>query len=57
MSPTVPSVCFRTVEIDIKHQRNILTSFFGGDHGLFDLILAAPLLDSNILQIKLFAKE
>ena len=57
MSPTVPSVCFRTVEIDIKHQRKILTSFFGGDHDLFDLTLAAPLLDSNILQIKLFAKE
>ena len=44
MSPIVPFVCFRTVEIDIKHQRKILTSFFGGVHGLFGLILAAPLL-------------
>jgi len=40
MSPTVPYVCFRTVEIDIKHQRKVLTSFFGGRHGLFGLILA-----------------
>ena len=38
-SPTVPSVCFRKVEID---QRKIL-SFFGGGHSLFGLILAAPL--------------
>jgi len=43
-SPTVPSVCFRTVKIDIKHQRKILTSFFGEGHGLFGLILAAPLV-------------
>ena len=43
MSPTVPSVCFRTVEIDIKHQRKILISFFRGGHGLFGLRLATPL--------------
>jgi len=46
MSSTVPSVCFRIVEIDIKHQRKILTSFIGGGAGgagLFGLILAAPL--------------
>jgi len=49
MSPTVPSVCFRTVEIDIQHQRKILTSFFRGGHGLFGLILAAPLADSRYL--------
>jgi len=30
MSPIVPSVCFRTVEIAIKHQRKILTNFFLG---------------------------
>jgi len=28
--PTVPSLCFRTVEIDIKHQRKILASLFRG---------------------------
>ena len=33
MSSTVPSVCFRIVEIDIKHQRKILTSFIGGGRG------------------------
>jgi len=43
MSPAVPSVCFRTVEIDIKHQRKNLNKFFRGGHGLFGLILAAPL--------------
>jgi len=47
MRPTVPSVCFRTVEIDVKHQLKILTSFFGGGggggHGLFGLIPAALL--------------
>ena len=50
MSPTVPSVCFRTVEIDVKHLRKILTSFFGGEHGLFGLILAAPLLAGHFQQ-------
>jgi len=50
MSPTVPSVCFRAVEIDIKHQRKILTSFFvGGGHGLFGLILAAPLPNKSFV--------
>jgi len=43
MSPTVLSVCFRTVEIDIKRQRKILTNFFGGGYGLFGLILSVPL--------------
>jgi len=42
MSPIVPSVCFRTVEINIKHQRKILTSFFGGDHGVGRVALAPP---------------
>jgi len=48
MRPTVPSASFRIVEIDIKHQRKILTSFFRGGHGLFGLILAAPLHQSWI---------
>jgi len=43
MRSIVPSVCFRTVEIDIKHQRKIL--FFGEGHSLFGLILAAPLVN------------
>jgi len=30
MSPIVPSVCFRKVEIDLKHHRKILTRFFWG---------------------------
>ena len=30
MNPTVPSVCYRIVEIDIKHQRKILKSFVWG---------------------------
>jgi len=45
MSPTVPSVCFRTGEIDIKHQRKI--QVFSGGRGLFGLILAAPLPTVN----------
>ena len=45
MSPTVPSVFLPTDEIAIKHQRKILTSFFGWAWPL-RLVLAAPLTQS-----------
>ena len=42
-SPTIPSFCFLTVENWYTAPVKVFASLFRGGHGLFGLILAAPL--------------
>jgi len=52
VTPNVPSVYFRTVEIDIKRQRKILASLFRGVMASSGLILAALLPPGQRAEIR-----